>query len=106
MFHLAMTLMMMMMMRFDEDDVVDDNAIKTNTEMKPDLQSGQYFCSSKPITLELIQEQKDDETSSQCWLLAAKQKGGYYVKNGFLLHVAKIAGQTCEQLYVPFPRRS
>ena len=90
----------------DENDAVDDNVIKTNTERKPDLQSEQYGCYSKPSTLELIQEQKDDETLSQCWLLAARQKGGYYVKNGLLFHVAKIAGQTCEQLCVPFTRRS
>jgi len=69
------------------------------------LQSDECNLETNPGTHELIEEQKNDESLAQCWSLANKQKGGYYVKNGLLYHLGKIAGQFCEQLCVPLQRR-
>jgi len=83
-----------------------DESVLSDTEIKPDdLQSDENPVTNKPSTQELIEEQKSDETLAQCWSLANKQKGGYYVKDGLLYHLGKIAGQFCEQLCVPIKRR-
>jgi len=90
----------------DNDASDIDESVLSDVEMKPDsLQSDGKCDDVKVNTHDLIQEQKDDETLAQCWSLANKQKGGYYVKNGLLFHICKIAGQCCEQLCLPRQRR-
>jgi len=55
-------------------------------------------------TTDLCQEQQQDTTLAGVWALAAKGKGGYYVKNGLLYHTGTVAGQRCEQLCIPVTR--
>ena len=77
----------------DTDDEIDSSIMNTND-------------SHRALNIvELRQEQKQDTTLSGSWALAAKTKGGYYVKNDLLYHSGTVAGQLCEQLCVPLTRR-
>ena len=53
----------------------------------------------------LINEQQQDHSLSQCWVMASKNKGGCVISNGMLYHKDKVEGQTVYQLCVPIGRR-
>ena len=59
----------------DNDDDDGDTSVITKTEMKPvDLQSDQRVVNDNtPNTVQLIQEQKEDDTLASCWSLATKK---------------------------------
>jgi len=53
----------------------------------------------------LINEQKQDMTLSQCWIMAQEGKGGYVISRGLLFHNDKVEDQSVCQLCVPNGRR-
>jgi len=53
----------------------------------------------------LADEQRADETLQGVFHLAKQNKGGYFLRNGFLFHRIKILGNTVERLVVPKTRR-
>jgi len=54
---------------------------------------------------ELISEQQNDHTLTNCMHQAKVGKGNYFFKGGALFHREKIADQWVEQLMLPQPRR-
>lgn len=56
--------------------------------------------------VELIKEQHDDPTLSNCWDMAKVGKGGFVVEQGLLFHNDKVEGQKVCQLCVPECRRA
>jgi len=54
----------------------------------------------------LADEQHADETLQGAFHLASQNKGGYFLRNGFLFHRIKILGNTVESLVVPKGRRA
>jgi len=56
-------------------------------------------------TSELRREQLDDETLAGAFDFAKHNEGGYLIKNGLLIHRAKICENTVERLVVPKERR-
>jgi len=54
----------------------------------------------------LADEQRADETLQGAFHLAKQNKGGYFLRNGFLFHRIKILGNTVERLVVPKGRRA
>jgi len=54
----------------------------------------------------LADEQRADETLQGAFHLAKQNKGGYFLRNGFLFHCIKILGNTVERLVVPKGRRA
>lgn len=60
---------------------------------------------SKAIRDQLIVEQQNDPTLHQCFSLARRGKGNYYLQNGVLMHKEKILGQDSSRLVVPDCRR-
>jgi len=53
----------------------------------------------------LIDEQKNDETLSDCRNMAHRGKGNYVISRGLLYHKEKVEGQFVCQLCVPVGRR-
>jgi len=54
----------------------------------------------------LADEQRADEALQGVFHLAKQNKGGYFLRNGFLFHRIKILGNTVERLVVPKDRRA
>ena len=54
---------------------------------------------------ELISEQQNNHTLTNCMHQAKVGKGNYFFKSGALFHREKIADQWVEQLMLPQPRR-
>ena len=52
-----------------------------------------------------IRDRYEDDSLSNCWLLAKQRKGGYFTRDGILYHKDKIFGQIVEQLCLPLSRR-
>jgi len=57
-------------------------------------------------TRQIIQEQREDRSLSNCWSLPKRDKAGYFVRNGILYRKEKILGQEFEQLCLPKTRRA
>ena len=55
--------------------------------------------------MQLIMEQREDDSLSNCWLLAKQRKCGSFTREGMLYHKDKIFGQIVEQLCLPMSRR-
>ena len=54
----------------------------------------------------LADEQRADETLQSAFYLAKQNKGGYFLRNGFLFHRIKILRNTEERLVIPKERRA
>ena len=89
------------------DSSASDDADTTDSEDESILSTkDKHNTQTRSLTsTQLVQEQKQDVTLASGWALAAKQKGGYYVRNDLLYHGGTVAGQSCEQLCVPLSRR-
>jgi len=96
-----------------DDKLNDDDDDETLNVAEDDMMSDVLFSTHDDgsVTVNnsacdaLIAEQQNDQTLSNLMIMAKRNKGHLYFKNGLLYHKDQVLGQNVEQLCLPHGRR-
>jgi len=86
------------------DKVLNGDDVNNLINDDDDHEAAQSTCTSN--FQQIIKEQHEDRSLTNCWSLAKRHKAGYFVRDNILYRKEKILGQEFEQLCLPKTRKA